>query len=108
MPQRLQRQRAKGWRMPANTVYVGRPGFFGNPFTGERAAKAYGVNKVGLERRGFSSERIKALHRAVRILTKSGLNTAQALDRIRAEVEIDESVQQLIAFIRQSQRGVVK
>ena len=74
----------------------------------ERGAKAYGVNKVGLERRGFSAGRIQALHRAVRILTKSGLNTEQALERIRAEVEIDESVERLIRFIRESQRGVVK
>lgn len=32
-PQRIQRKRTKGWRMPANTVYVGRPTKFGNPFT---------------------------------------------------------------------------
>lgn len=32
MPQRIQRQRTKGWRMPANTVYVGRPSKWGNPF----------------------------------------------------------------------------
>ncbi|MEV4521438.1 DUF4326 domain-containing protein [Micromonospora tulbaghiae] len=32
MPQRIQRQRTKGWRMPENTVYVGRPTRFGNPF----------------------------------------------------------------------------
>lgn len=31
-PQRIQRRRTKGWRMPENTVYVGRPGSFGNPF----------------------------------------------------------------------------
>ncbi len=74
----------------------------------ERGAKAFGVNKVGLERRGYSSDRIQALHRAVRILTKSGLNTEQALERIRAEVEVDEVVGRLIQFIRDSQRGVVK
>jgi hypothetical protein len=32
-PRRIQRQRAKGWRMPPNTVYVGRPTKWGNPFT---------------------------------------------------------------------------
>ncbi len=74
----------------------------------ERGAKAFGVNKVGLERRGFAAERIRTLHRAVRILTKSGLNTEQALERIQTELEIDESVEQLIAFIQTSQRGVVK
>ena len=33
MPERIQRKRTKGWRMPANTVYVGRPSKWGNPFT---------------------------------------------------------------------------
>lgn len=33
MPKRIQRQRTKGWRMPENTVYVGRPGKWGNPYT---------------------------------------------------------------------------
>lgn len=32
MPERIQRKRTKGWRMPPNTVYVGRPSIFGNPF----------------------------------------------------------------------------
>jgi hypothetical protein len=32
MPERIQRQRTKGWKMPPNTVYVGRPGPWGNPF----------------------------------------------------------------------------
>ena len=35
MLQRIQRKRTKGWRMPENTVYVGRPGVFGNPFGGD-------------------------------------------------------------------------
>lgn len=40
-PKRVRRQRTKGWRMPKNTVYVGRPSRFGNPFTGPKAANAY-------------------------------------------------------------------
>jgi hypothetical protein len=36
-PKRIQRQRTKGWRMPANTVYVGRPSILGNPFSAENA-----------------------------------------------------------------------
>lgn len=32
MPQRIQRKRTKGWKMPANTVYVGRPTIWGNPY----------------------------------------------------------------------------
>ena len=74
----------------------------------ERGAKAYSVNKVGLERRGFSAEEIQRLHKTVRILTKSGLNTEQALERIEAEVEADDHVRQLLDFIRTSKRGIVK
>ena len=40
-PKRIQRQRTKGWKMPANTVYVGRPTVWGNPFIGEGAMMAY-------------------------------------------------------------------
>lgn len=74
----------------------------------ERAARAYGVNKVGLERRGFAPETIKRLHSAVRILTKAGLNTDQALERIHQELESDENVSTLLGFISTSKRGVVK
>jgi acyl-[acyl carrier protein]--UDP-N-acetylglucosamine O-acyltransferase len=48
------------------------------------------------------------LHRAVRLLTKAGLNTDQALAKIHEELEMDEHVERLIAFIRSSERGVVK
>ncbi len=74
----------------------------------ERGAKAYSVNKVGLERRGFSPDEIQRLHKTVRILTKSGLNTEQALERIEAEIEDDEHVRRLVDFIRASKRGIVK
>ena len=40
-PKRIQRQRTKGWRMPENTVYVGRPTKWGNPFTGPDAVEKY-------------------------------------------------------------------
>jgi UDP-N-acetylglucosamine acyltransferase len=74
----------------------------------ERNAKAFSVNKVGLERRGFTPEQIQKLHRAMRLLTKSGLNTEQALAKIHEELEMDEHMERLIAFIQSSQRGVVK
>ncbi len=40
-PVRIQRRRTHGWKMPPNTVCVGRPGYFGNPFQGPTAANAY-------------------------------------------------------------------
>lgn len=73
-----------------------------------REVKTFGANKVGLERRGFSSETIESLHKAFRLLTKSGLNTTQAVDRISAEVEIGPELEELLAFIASSERGFVK
>ena len=74
----------------------------------ERGARVFGVNKVGLERRGFSSDAIGGLHKAFRVLTKAGLNTDQALEKIAAEIEDEEHVALLTEFIRNSERGVVK
>ena len=73
----------------------------------ERGARVFDVNKVGLERRGFSSNTISKLHKAFRVLTKSGLNTDQAIEKITAEIE-EEYVTTLTEFIRNSERGIVK
>jgi UDP-N-acetylglucosamine acyltransferase len=73
----------------------------------ERTTKAFGVNKIGLERRGFSPEAIAALHRAFRLLVASKLNTSQAIQEIR-KAEITPEVEELLAFIEGSERGVVK
>lgn len=74
----------------------------------DRNARVFGVNKVGLERRGYSKESIQKLHKAFRRLTKSKLNTDQALEKIREEEEIDEPLQQLLDFITSSTRGIIK
>ncbi len=74
----------------------------------DRGAKVYSVNKVGLERRGFEPAQIQSLHKAVRILTKSGLNTDTAIERIRNELDVGEHLGQLISFIESSSRGIVK
>jgi UDP-N-acetylglucosamine acyltransferase len=73
----------------------------------ERQVKTFGVNKIGLERQGFSSERIERLHHAFRLLTASRLNTTQALEKIRAE-SLNEDLQILVDFITSSERGVIK
>jgi UDP-N-acetylglucosamine acyltransferase len=73
-----------------------------------REAKSFGTNKVGLERRGFPEASRNALHKAMRLLTRAGLNTSQALERIRAEVERCAEVDELVAFIESSARGVIK
>lgn len=74
----------------------------------EREANAYGVNKVGLERRGFSSERIARIHHAYKILLASKLNTSQALEQLKSEADRGEDVDMLIRFIETSERGVIK
>jgi UDP-N-acetylglucosamine acyltransferase len=68
----------------------------------------FGANSIGLERRGFDKETIEALQTAFRLLTRAQLNTAQAIQRIRAEVPPCQPVEELIAFIQASERGVVK
>jgi len=74
----------------------------------ERDTHAYMLNKVGLERRGFSRERIAALHHAFKILLASKLNTSQALEKLRAEGAHGEDVEALLRFIERSERGVIK
>lgn len=74
----------------------------------QREIKVFGANRVGLERRGFSSEAIEALQTAFRILTRAGLNTSQAIERIRVEVPQTAELTELLAFIDASERGFVK
>jgi UDP-N-acetylglucosamine acyltransferase len=73
-----------------------------------RESKVFGENKVGLERRGFSKESIESLHKAFRLLTKSGLNTTQAVERIQAEVPNCAEVCDLLAFMQRAERGFIK
>jgi UDP-N-acetylglucosamine acyltransferase len=74
----------------------------------ERGTHAYGLNAIGLERRGFSKDRIKKLHHAYRLLLTSKLNTSQAVAKMKAEADRGEDVDQLIRFIEASERGVIK
>ncbi len=74
----------------------------------EREARTFGINKVGLERRGFPKSEIQALHKAFRILTKSGLNTERALARIAEELEDSPNLARVRAFVARSKRGLVK
>jgi UDP-N-acetylglucosamine acyltransferase len=81
------------------------------PFSKTVAARdthAYGLNAVGLERRGFSKERIRKIHHAYKLLLASKLNTSQALEKLKAEPDRGEDVDMLIRFIESSERGVIK
>jgi UDP-N-acetylglucosamine acyltransferase len=74
----------------------------------ERDTHAFMLNKVGLQRRGFSAERIQQLHHAFKVLLASKLNTSQALEKLRSESGLGEDVDMLVRFIQTSQRGVIK
>ena len=76
-----------------------------------RENRAFGLNKVGLERRGFTPAELKQLREAYRLLQVSHLNTTQALEAIRGKLasgEFGERVAYLAEFIARSERGVIK
>ena len=72
----------------------------------KRENKAFGINKIGLARRGFSPERLQVLQKAFRLLLAAKLNTTQALEKVK-ELE-GEDAALLAAFIERSERGVIK
>ncbi|MDQ3749744.1 MAG: acyl-ACP--UDP-N-acetylglucosamine O-acyltransferase [Acidobacteriota bacterium] len=71
-------------------------------------AKCYGLNRLGLKRRGYQRETIEKLHRAFHLLLSAKLNTTQAVEKIREEIKDCTEVELLIEFIETSKRGVVK
>jgi UDP-N-acetylglucosamine acyltransferase len=72
----------------------------------KRENRAFGINKIGLQRKGFTPERLQTLQKAYRYLLAAKMNTTQALEKMRA-LE-GEDVALLAAFIERSQRGVIK
>jgi UDP-N-acetylglucosamine acyltransferase len=73
-----------------------------------RNTHAFMLNKLGLQRRGFSPARIAKLHHAFKVLLASKLNTSQALEKLQSEGELSEDVQLLLRFIGSSERGFIK
>ena len=67
-----------------------------------------GINSIGLKRNGFSDAEIMNLRKAYRFLYRSGLNVTQALERIAAECKLTGTIEDLMAFIRRSERGIVR
>jgi len=75
---------------------------------GNRPAKTYGVNTIGLERKGFSKDAIEAINRAYRILVRSKLRLEEALARIEAELALYPETRYFAEFVRGSKRGVIR
>ena len=74
----------------------------------EHKAEVYGANKIGLERKGYGPDEIEPLQNAFRMLTRAGLNTTQALSRIEEELPQTSALQELVTFVKSSQRGFIK
>jgi UDP-N-acetylglucosamine acyltransferase len=71
-------------------------------------AKCYGLNRLGMKRRGYGRETIEKLHHAFHLLLSAKLNTTQAVEKIKEEINHCPEVDLLVDFIETSQRGVVK
>ncbi len=71
-------------------------------------AKCYGLNRVGMRRRGYTKETIEKLHHAYHLLLNAKLNTTQAVEKIKSEIADCAEVDLLVNFIETSKRGVVK
>jgi UDP-N-acetylglucosamine acyltransferase len=74
----------------------------------ERETKCFGPNVIGLERKGFTPERIQALQRAFRLLTRSKKNTTQALEEMRQTLAHSTDIAEMIEFVEHAERGIVK
>jgi len=75
---------------------------------GGRPAVIYGLNAIGLRRRGFSRERIKDLKDMFKIIFYSDLNTAQAIAKIEESFKPSEDREEITKFISSSKRGIIK
>lgn len=75
---------------------------------GNRPAKTYGINTIGLQRKGFSKETIAALQKAYRLLTMSHLRLEPALDAIERDLAGVDEAMYMVRFIRETQRGVIR
>src|SRR5438045_2073604 len=74
----------------------------GNP------AKVRGVNIVGLERSGFAPETIKTIKEAFRLIYRSKYNTRQAIDAIKQELPATAEISQIVEFVQNSERGIIR
>jgi len=99
--------------------YIGSHAFIGGGFRVVQDVPPYvlaageplrysGLNVVGLRRRGFSNESIRALQRCYRFLYRSKMNISQAVEKIKEEMEITSEVQNVFDFIEKSDRGMIR
>lgn len=75
---------------------------------GSRPTKSYGINTIGLQRKGFTPETIEALQRAYRILVRSKLRLEDALMKIESELSYCAEAMAMVEFVRSSHRGFIR
>jgi UDP-N-acetylglucosamine acyltransferase len=75
---------------------------FGNPLS------MYGLNSIGLSRRGFNQEQRDAIEKAYRLIFRSHLNTSQAVTRIKEELPLTPEIKHILEFVESSKRGITK
>jgi UDP-N-acetylglucosamine acyltransferase len=75
--------------------------------SGDRA-KLFGVNTIGLKRGGFSTEQIRTIEKAYRILLKQGLLLKEAVRVIEQEFPDDEVILPILSFLKTSRRGIAR
>jgi UDP-N-acetylglucosamine acyltransferase len=73
-----------------------------------RDNRSYGINTIGLERKGFSKETVEALQRAYKILIRSKLRAEDALQKIEEELGNFPEARYLVEFVRASKRGIIR
>src|SRR5262249_51231783 len=74
----------------------------GNP------AEIRGGNLVGLERKNFPADRVKLIKESFRLIYRSKYNTAQALEAVRNELAQSEEIREIVDFIENSERGIIR
>jgi UDP-N-acetylglucosamine acyltransferase len=67
-----------------------------------------GLNSVGLKRRGFTNIQINQILEVYRVIYNKGLNTSQALDFIEEELPVSDEREEIVRFVRESGRGIIK
>ncbi len=67
-----------------------------------------GLNKVGLKRRGFSTEQINSIEKAYNVIYNSEYNVSDAVEKIKSELEITNEVSNILNFISDSKRGIIR
>lgn len=75
---------------------------------GKEPISYFGLNVVGLRRRGFSNDVIDNIHHAYRLIYNSNLTISEAVDAIRAEVPMSKEIEYIIDFVANSKRGIIR